>query len=364
MIREDCPLLCKIWRLARRPGNKITEGFGPGERLSETDFRFSRFPRRLGGINLKMMKSRLRSLSVCGLLVLCIQPGCSFPGNETDPRAAAARVRQPVTQAPAQRPPQQAPRPPQQAQTAPRQNPQVNVPSATPAGARLTYNRVTTSQPVVAMTFDDGPHPVQTPRLLKMLRDRNIRATFYVIGKQVRAHPGIVRQMLAEGHEIGNHSWSHPSLTGVSDAQIRSEMRMTSDAVFEAAGVRPRTMRPPYGATNQRVKELIFSEFGYPTIMWSVDPQDWRKPGVSVVTSRLVEGAHPGAILLAHDIHASTVDAMPATFDRLLAKGYRFVTVSQLMNIEKAEQPLGGASPARLEPGQGAETGAMVAARP
>jgi len=216
-----------------------------------------------------------------------------------------------------------------------------SLPSTPPAGARLSYSSIKTDQKVVAMTFDDGPHPTHTPQLLKMLRDRNIKATFYLVGKNAKAYPNIVRQMVAEGHEIGNHTWTHGSLTSMSDEQIRRELKMSTDAVFEAAGYRPQTIRPPYGAINQRIKEMMYAEFGYPTIMWSVDPQDWRKPGVSVVTSRIVNAAHPGAILLAHDIHAPTIQAMPATFDQLLAKGYRFVTVSQLMNIEKANAPLG-----------------------
>jgi peptidoglycan/xylan/chitin deacetylase (PgdA/CDA1 family) len=86
---------------------------------------------------------------------------------------------------------------------------------------------------------------------------------------------------------------------------------------------------------------MMFSEFGYSTIMWSVDPQDWRRPGVSVVTSRLVNGARPGSIMLAHDIHPPTIQAMPSMFDQLLAKGFQFVTVSQLMNMEKANMPVG-----------------------
>jgi peptidoglycan/xylan/chitin deacetylase (PgdA/CDA1 family) len=108
-----------------------------------------------------------------------------------------------------------------------------------------------------------------------------------------------------------------------------------------AANYRPQLIRPPYGAINTRIKQLMFSEFGYSTIMWSVDPQDWRRPGVSVVTSRLVSGARPGAIMLAHDIHPPTIQAVPAMFDQLLAKGYQFVTVSQLMNMEKANMPVG-----------------------
>lgn len=219
-----------------------------------------------------------------------------------------------------------------------------NLPSVPPPGAQVSYSSVQTDQRVVAITFDDGPHPTQTPRLLKMLRDRNIKATFYVVGKNVKAYPHIIRQIVADGHEIGNHTWTHPSLTSISDEQIRRELKTTADAISEAANYTPRTIRPPYGAINARVKELMFTEFGYPTILWSVDPQDWRKPGVSVVTSRMVNAAHPGAILLAHDIHASTIDAMPATLDQLLAKGYQFVTVSQLMNLGNLGTPVGVAT--------------------
>ncbi len=284
-------------------------------------------------------------------LMVSTQSGCSNSQPQRPDYAAQIRPPAPVTQAPAQQP---RPNP-----MARRLNEPSSMPKAPPAGARISYNSIRTDQKVVAMTFDDGPHPSNTPRLLKILRDRNIKATFYVVGKNVKAYPHIVRQIISEGHEIGNHTWTHGSLTSMSDEQIRRELKMSADAVFEAAGYRPHTIRPPYGAVNQRIKELMFAEFGYPTIMWSVDPQDWRRPGVSVVTSRIVNASHPGAILLAHDIHAPTIDAMPATFDQLLAKGYRFVTVSQLMNIEKASVPLGvlmtpatvaGADPAPFQP--------------
>jgi peptidoglycan/xylan/chitin deacetylase (PgdA/CDA1 family) len=94
-------------------------------------------------------------------------------------------------------------------------------------------------------------------------------------------------------------------------------------------------MRPPYGAITAAQKTWIKKEFGYPTILWSVDPEDWKKPGSGTVTSRLVSGATPGGILLVHDIHAGTIDAMPATVDQLLAKGFRFVTVTQLIAMEQ-----------------------------
>jgi peptidoglycan-N-acetylglucosamine deacetylase len=220
-------------------------------------------------------------------------------------------------------------------------NGSINVPNVPPPGARVRYSSITTEQPIVAMTFDDGPHPTFTPKLLDMLKERNIKCTFFLVGQNIARYPAIVRRMLAEGHEIGNHTFTHCSLTSRSDAQIRTELQKSQDALINVAGYRPRLLRPPYGATNKRIEQWIYNEFGYSTIMWSVDPQDWRKPGVSVVTSRLVNGAHKGAIMLAHDIHGSTITAMPSTFDQLLSKGYRFVTVSQLMNIEKSTMPLG-----------------------
>ncbi|TDU73275.1 peptidoglycan/xylan/chitin deacetylase (PgdA/CDA1 family) [Prosthecobacter fusiformis] len=215
------------------------------------------------------------------------------------------------------------------------------MPTVPPAGAKISYSQVNITEKVVAMTFDDGPHPSLTPKLLDILKARNIKCTFFVIGKQTKMYPNIIRRMIAEGHEIANHTWTHASLTSRSDEQIRSELQQSEDALVEVANYRPHLIRPPYGAINARIKQLMFSEFGYSTIMWSVDPQDWRRPGVSVVTSRLVNGAHPGAIMLAHDIHPPTIEAMPAMFDQLLAKGYQFVTVSQLLNMEKANMPVG-----------------------
>ncbi len=216
-----------------------------------------------------------------------------------------------------------------------------SMPVVPPAGARTSYSSVKITQNTLAMTFDDGPHPSLTPKLLDLLKERNIKCTFFLIGQQVKMYPAIVRRIIAEGHEIGNHTWTHCSLTSRSDEQIRSELKKSEDAVYEVAGVRPHLVRPPYGAINSRIKDLMFTEFGYSTIMWSVDPQDWRRPGVAAVTSRLVNGAHPGAIMLSHDIHPPTITAMPAMFDQLLAKGYQFVTVSQLLNMEKASMPVG-----------------------
>jgi peptidoglycan-N-acetylglucosamine deacetylase len=199
----------------------------------------------------------------------------------------------------------------------------------------VTFSRVLVSGNYIAMTFDDGPHPQNTPRLLDMMAARNIKATFYVIGRSVDTHPDVLRRTVAEGHEIGNHSYTHPLLSKLSDSQVLQEMRRCHEAVGRAAGVSMRTMRPPYGGLLQAQRELVHREFGYPTIMWAVDPLDWKRPGPSVVASRINSATTSGAIVLAHDLHSQTVDAMPATFDGLLRKGFQFVTVSQLIAMKQ-----------------------------
>ena len=200
--------------------------------------------------------------------------------------------------------------------------------------AGISFSRVMVSGNYIAMTYDDGPHPQNTTRLLDMLRERNIKATFYVIGRSVELYPQVVRRTVAEGHEIGNHSHTHRLLSKLSDDEIRKELSSCRDAVARAAGVQPRTMRPPYGGLLQRQREWVHSEYNYPTILWSVDPLDWKRPGASVVSSRILAGASNGGIVLAHDLHAQTVDAMPATLDTLLRRGFKFVTVSQLLAMK------------------------------
>jgi peptidoglycan/xylan/chitin deacetylase (PgdA/CDA1 family) len=212
----------------------------------------------------------------------------------------------------------------------------------------VTFSRVSVPGPYVALTFDDGPHASHTPRLLDILRARNVKATFYVIGKNVDLYPGIVRRTVAEGHEIGNHTYTHPKLSSLSTDRVMSEIRKTDDAIVRACGIRPKTLRPPYGALLQSQRQMIHSTFGYPTIMWSVDPLDWKRPGSSVVTSRIVSATNNGAIILVHDLHGSSVDAMPATVDALLRKGYKFVTVSQLLAMGSSGQASAPAQPSTL----------------
>jgi peptidoglycan-N-acetylglucosamine deacetylase len=206
---------------------------------------------------------------------------------------------------------------------------------AAPGAKPATYTQVRVDQPYIAMTFDDGPSSANTPRLLEILKQRNIKATFFLIGQNAASNPDIVRQILADGHEIGNHSWTHPQLSKLSDDRVTAEINKTQDAIKEASGFTPTILRPPYGAITTRQREWIESRFGLNIILWSVDPFDWKRPGASVITQRILSQVRPGAIILSHDIHKQTVDAMPATLDSLIAKGYKFVTVTQLIAMNK-----------------------------
>lgn len=196
------------------------------------------------------------------------------------------------------------------------------------------YTSVHVDGPYVALALDDGPSATLTPKLLDLLKAKGVKVTFFVIGENAAAHPEILARAMAEGHEIGNHTWDHPQLTKLSDVRVQEEVNKTSDAIFQATGKKPVLLRPPYGAINARVSHLIVDQDGMKIVLWSVDPMDWKRPGSAVVAQRLIAGAKPGAIMLAHDIHPGTIEAMPEVIDTLLAKGYHFVTVSELLAME------------------------------
>ncbi len=212
----------------------------------------------------------------------------------------------------------------------------VNMPSGSlPPGTQMSYSSATGPGPFIAMTFDDGPVVPNTPRLLDMLSARGIKATFFTVGSNGARNPNIMRRIVSDGHELANHTWTHPYLSRLSDAGVRSELQRSHDSIVNLTGTSPRMYRPPYGAITARQKQWIMSEFGYPTILWSVDPQDWKTKSASMTRSRILAETRPGSIILVHDIHASSIDAMPGTLDGLLAKGFRFVTVSQLINLSQ-----------------------------
>ncbi|TDE59525.1 polysaccharide deacetylase family protein [Nonomuraea mesophila] len=180
----------------------------------------------------------------------------------------------------------------------------------------------------VALTFDDGPGK-RTGRLLDLLRQRDAKATFFVVGEMVAADGGrTVQRIVADGHELGNHSWSHPALSELTRKELHRELRHTGRLVHRLTGVTMRVMRPPYGLTDKHVAAEA-RRAGMAQILWNVDTFDWRDRQPKIVARRAGR-ARPGSIILMHDIHRTTVKAVPALLDALERKGFTFVTVSDL----------------------------------
>lgn len=204
----------------------------------------------------------------------------------------------------------------------------------------------------VALTFDDGPDPEWTPRILDILRQKHVRATFFVIGSNTEANPGLVQDMVADGHEVGNHTYTHPNLADTPPEGVRLELNATQ-RLFEAlTGRSMRLFRPPYlgDAEPTDVDELIpvevAQDMGYITVGEHVDPVDWALPGIDAIVQRTLDQVHavkrdmPRNIVLLHDAggdRSQTVAALPVIIDKLRAKGYRFVTVSELSGLTRAE---------------------------
>lgn len=219
------------------------------------------------------------------------------------------------------------------------QNKEKSKPAAEKEQAGITFDWIHVDGPYIALTFDDGPSAKLTPKLLDLLAAHHIKATFFLIGENAAENPELVAREAREGHEVANHSWSHPNLAKMSDDGVRGQLRRTNDAIKSATGRSPTLMRPPYGSITLRQKRWINQEFGYKVILWDVDPLDWRRPGASVVCNRIVKNTRAGSIVLAHDIHPGTIDAMPCVLKELEAKGFKFVTVSELIAMETPLPP-------------------------
>ena len=180
--------------------------------------------------------------------------------------------------------------------------------------------------PVLYFTFDDGPHPTYTPQILDLLAQYDGSATFWNIGAQVGPHAALVASVVDAGHVVGNHTWSHPDLTKIGRDQFFAEIDSTNEAIAAATGRMPTCLRPPYGARNATV-DAEAAEAGLEIVLWDIDPQDWRRPGVDVIVDNVLEFARPGAIVLMHDGGGSreqTVEALGRVLPELSAQGYRF----------------------------------------
>ncbi|MGN0837165.1 MAG: polysaccharide deacetylase family protein [Akkermansia sp.] len=219
--------------------------------------------------------------------------------------------------------------------------------SEPPVGLRVA--RVPVSGMYVALTFDDGPSPAQTPQALEILRRNGAHGTFFVTGENASRNKALLARMVAEGHEIGVHSWSHVQLTRCSAAKLDREIAGTAEVIRSATGRAPKLMRPPYGATNAALNKRMMADYGLRTILWDVDTLDWRHPGVQRVIDTAVGKARPGSIILVHDIHASTIAALEGIVQGLQARGFKLVTVSQLIALSSSgAEPAAAESPAAL----------------
>lgn len=182
----------------------------------------------------------------------------------------------------------------------------------------------------VAITFDDGPG-LYTDKLLKALDDAGARVTFFVLGDVSAARPAALKKIAAAGHEIATHAWSHLALPTLTDHQVRSQLTRSADVIEKVTGTRPELMRPPYGSLSSRVIGILGAR-EWPIILWDVDPEDWKYKNADTVYKRVLSLTAPGSIVLLHDIHASTVAAVPRILAELADRGYTFVTVSELYN--------------------------------
>ncbi|MCK2217570.1 polysaccharide deacetylase family protein [Actinomadura sp. ATCC 31491] len=187
----------------------------------------------------------------------------------------------------------------------------------------------------IALTFDDGPGKY-AGTLLDTLKKYDAKATFFLEGQYAKSRPQYVKRMVAEGHELGNHSYSHPDFTKSEPGAIRNEIQKTQDAVKKAAGVEPKLLRPPYGLADLTVSDIA-EEYGMPIILWTAGSEDWSSKNVEAIKKKTLEVAKPGGIILMHDWVKQTVDAMPSIVKSLQNKGYHLVTVSEVVKGENLE---------------------------
>lgn len=206
---------------------------------------------------------------------------------------------------------------------------------------------------MVALTFDDGPNQPTTDGLLRALKDSGVRATWFVLGRQVQAHPGLTRAIAAGGHQLGVHAYDHVSLTGLSNAQIASQLDRTRDLISSVTGTPPTTyFRPPNGEFDNRVLRVAGEEGFRWNVFWDVSTRDEKSPGLWTIVNETVRQTKNGSIILLHDSGAQTVSAVPIIINRLRANGFTFGTVEELIRAASTgtsgdgdNQPLGPPGP-------------------
>ncbi len=182
------------------------------------------------------------------------------------------------------------------------------------------------SEKLIALTLDDGPGRYEDD-FIALFNKYNIKATFFYIGQNIDANPGVVKRVFDAGHEIGNHTYTHPDLRKISTAKMDEEVSKTTQAILKATGKEPTFIRPPYGGVNNAVRQHL----NMPIIYWNVDSEDWKlRPDTNKIVDKVMREVHDGAILLFHSLYKSSYDAIETIIPRLQQQGYRFVTVTEL----------------------------------
>lgn len=184
----------------------------------------------------------------------------------------------------------------------------------------------------VAFTFDDGPHPQVTPRVLDILSKYGAKATFFMLGSEVNKYPNIVKRIASEGHELGNHSHNHPDLTKMDYASVEKQFSGTRSLIEQVTGINTSLFRPPYGAINSNVISAA-GNTGSSLILWSVDSLDWQSRNANAVYNQVMATVQSGSIVLMHDLYPTTADALERVLKTLKDQGFKFVTVSELLQM-------------------------------
>ncbi|MCM1160116.1 MAG: polysaccharide deacetylase family protein [Roseburia sp.] len=179
----------------------------------------------------------------------------------------------------------------------------------------------------IALTFDDGPYPNYTRQLLEGLKKRNVKATFFILGKSAEEYPDVIETMYEDGHLIGNHTYHHVELTSVGKEEFKEEILSTNKLLYELNGEYPQFIRPPFGAWEKELE----TELGMIPVLWTVDPLDWCTENSSAVVQRVVTKVKENDIILMHDCYKSSVTAALEIVDILQAEGYEFVTVDEIL---------------------------------
>jgi peptidoglycan-N-acetylglucosamine deacetylase len=197
--------------------------------------------------------------------------------------------------------------------------------------------RVSTDQKVIALTFDDGPRPTYLPKILEVLKQNNVKATFFFIGSQVMQFPELAKLTLAQGHELGNHTFSHRNPLKLSETELQKEIETTQKSIFSTTGYMTTLFRSPLGKYNDATLKTV-KRTGHKMILWSYeqDSRDWASPGVGKIVNTVVSNASNGDIVILHDTKLQTVEALKRIIPKLKEEGFRFVTISELIQLGKS----------------------------